>query len=208
TQQRPNLLAQHGWPVERDADGAPSHRRIFLLGVWQIGQYLVAADIERAKRHRPVAGMIEDAAVELGLLVDIGKAVLHHERDLGAVKSDPGRPRLVEIRQIDEQPGIEMQRHRHAVEGLRRRLANLGVFLLLRQAHLDIRLDGFLDVLAGRTKTWSWSPSTTTRSPASTLASTSLTRPTTGMSRARATMATCAVGEPSSRTSPLSRFRS
>ena len=50
-----------------------------------------------------------------GLLIDVGEAILHHERDLGAVEADAGCPGLIEMRQVDEQPGIEIQRHRDAI---------------------------------------------------------------------------------------------
>ena len=71
-QQRPQLLAQHGGPVEADADRAPAHRRVFLLLMGEIRQALVAADIERAEHDRPVAGKLEHPAVKLGLGFDIG----------------------------------------------------------------------------------------------------------------------------------------
>ena len=76
----------------------------------QVGQYLVAADIQGAEDYRPVFGLIENAPIELGLFDNSGEAVPHHERDLGAKEPDPfgaGRPGLG---QVDQQPGIELQR--------------------------------------------------------------------------------------------------
>jgi len=107
----------------------------------KVGQHLVAADIERAKGHRTVADMVEDTAVELGLLIDIGKGVPHHEGDLGAVEPDAFGAGLVEMRQVDQQPGIEVERHADAVHRHRRERANRRIHLLLRQAHLDVGLD-------------------------------------------------------------------
>ena len=67
-QQRAHLAAQQAGPVEAEPDGAPAERRIFLLDVAQIGQHLVAADIEGAEGHRPLAGGIEHGAVKRELL--------------------------------------------------------------------------------------------------------------------------------------------
>ena len=46
------LHAQQARPVEAEADRPPAHRRILFLRGPQIGQHLVAADIERAEGHR------------------------------------------------------------------------------------------------------------------------------------------------------------
>ncbi len=93
-------------------------------------------------------GVVEDAAVERGLLVDIGKVVTHHERDLGAIEPDAGSPRFVEMRQVDEKPGVEMQRDLDAVQRYRRRLADRGIGLLAGKPHPHIGFDRLLDVLA------------------------------------------------------------
>ena len=69
-QQRAHLAAQQAGPVEAEADRAPAERRVLLLDRAHIGQHLVAADIERAEGHRPVAGGVEHRAVERELLAD------------------------------------------------------------------------------------------------------------------------------------------
>ena len=60
----------------------------------------------------------------------------------------------------------------------------------------------------GRTSTAPAAPSTSRSSPSAIVVRRSRTRPTTGTPMARATMVTCAVSEPSSRTTPLRNRRS
>ena len=62
-QQRAQLPAQHGRPVQHHAQRAPAHGRIVLGRHAPVGQVLVAADIERAEGHRPAAGRVEHLAV-------------------------------------------------------------------------------------------------------------------------------------------------
>ena len=71
TDQRPQLLPQHGRAVEPDADRPPAHRRVVLGGMRQIGQHLVAADIERPEEHRAMLGLLEDALVVFGQILDV-----------------------------------------------------------------------------------------------------------------------------------------
>ena len=75
----------------------------------QIGQYLVAADIEGAEDDRPALRLLEDAAVELGLVVDCRESVPHHQRNLGAKEPDPLGAGARELRQIEQQPGVQQQ---------------------------------------------------------------------------------------------------
>ena len=67
-QQRAHLAAQQAGPVEAEPDRAPAQRRVLLLDVAHIGQHLVAADVERAERHRLAAGGVEHGAIERQLL--------------------------------------------------------------------------------------------------------------------------------------------
>ncbi len=54
------LQAQQGWPVQAQAHRAPAQGRVVLaLGV-QIGQHLVAAQVQGAEDHRHVAGAVDD----------------------------------------------------------------------------------------------------------------------------------------------------
>ena len=78
----------------------------------QIGQHLVAADIERAEDDRPLAGLLEGAAVEPGLVGDIGKGVARQQRYLGAEEPDTFRAGRRDLRQVEQQPGIEQQADR------------------------------------------------------------------------------------------------
>src|SRR3546814_14902031 len=56
-QQRPALHLHQPVPLQRKTKRAPAHCRIFirLVRLAQIGQRLVATDVERAEHHRPVS---------------------------------------------------------------------------------------------------------------------------------------------------------
>ena len=67
-QQRADLAAQQPRPVEAEPDRTPAERGIFLGDRVHVGQGLVAADVEGAKRHRLVAGGVQHRAIERELL--------------------------------------------------------------------------------------------------------------------------------------------
>ena len=108
-EQRPDLGAEQRRPVERHADGAPADRRVLLLAHAEVGQHLVAADIERAEHHRPVAGGVEDRLVEAGLLLEPREGRRDHELQLGAEQADAVGARLIEMRQVEQQAGIDVR---------------------------------------------------------------------------------------------------
>ena len=91
-EQRPELQAQQGRPVERHADGAPAHRRIVFFDLAQIGEQLVRPDIERAEGHRPLVGGGEDAAIVSHLRIEARKMLRHHELQFGAEQADAVGP--------------------------------------------------------------------------------------------------------------------
>src|SRR5215471_229493 len=68
TQQRTDLAAQQTGPVEAEPYRAPTERRVLLLLIAHVGKHLVAANVEGAERYRPVAGGVEDGAIERELL--------------------------------------------------------------------------------------------------------------------------------------------
>jgi len=121
--ERAKLLAQDRRPVEQDAQGAPTQCRIlFAIGA-EVGQQLVAADVQRAEHHGPIARLVVDALVQLGLRPDVGIGRPRHERNLGAVESDAVGPGLVEMREVDQEAGVEHERDAGAVAGLGRQVA-------------------------------------------------------------------------------------
>ena len=106
-QQGAQLLPQHRRAVEADADRPPPHRRILFGRVGEIGQHLVAADIERAEHDWPVVDLLVGSLIELGLIGDIRKGVPRQQRDLGAEQADAFRAGCRQLRQIEQQAGIE-----------------------------------------------------------------------------------------------------
>ena len=145
-QQRPQLLAQHCRAIEADANGAPAHRRIVLGRVRQIGENLVAADIERAEHDRPTLGLFIGTPVERGLIGDVGKGVARQERDLGAEQPDPLGTGRAQLREIEQQPGIQQKLDFDPVAGDRRDVAQGLVVSAPRRAGGDGRRDGPLDI--------------------------------------------------------------
>jgi hypothetical protein len=84
-------------------------RRIFLFDVAHVGQYLVAADIERAKGHRLVVGRIENRSIERVLLARPRKVRRDHELQLSPEQADAGGARVGDMRQVDAQARIDQQ---------------------------------------------------------------------------------------------------
>ena len=121
--------------VEPDAQRAPAERRIFLLDALHVRQELVAADVERAEGDRPVAGGVEDGAVELLLGAGPRKARGEHELQFGAEEADRLRPGFRQMRHVDEQPGVHVQADRDAVDADRRRVAESAILRLAPGAH-------------------------------------------------------------------------
>ena len=91
-----------------DADRPPAHAPGCPRLGRQVGQHLVAADIERAEGHRPVAGRVQHAAVERGLRIVVGK-LRDHELELGAEEADALGAGLVEMLQVDQQARVHEQ---------------------------------------------------------------------------------------------------
>ena len=70
---RAKLLAQHARAVEPNPDRAPAHGGVLVDVFAEVGQLLIAADVEGAERDRLAGGLVEDVGVELGLRLDAGK---------------------------------------------------------------------------------------------------------------------------------------
>ena len=113
-------------------------RRVLLLVRAEIGQHLVAADIERAEGHRPLAGGIEDGFVDARLLLEPREGRGDHELQLGAEEADAIGARLVEMRQIEHETGIDVERDPLAVERHRRHAAQGGVLRLTPRPEADL----------------------------------------------------------------------
>src|SRR5205814_374481 len=74
--------------LQRHANRAPAHRRIFLLGLAQIGQHLVGADVEGAEDDRLSLGLAQDGRIVPHLRAEAREVVGHHELQFSAVKAD------------------------------------------------------------------------------------------------------------------------
>ena len=86
-QHRPKLRQEDVGPIQGEADAAPSQKRI-LFRDGEIGQRLVAPDVERAHGHRLGCERLEHLAIDLVLLVLHRKGLARHERKLGAIEPD------------------------------------------------------------------------------------------------------------------------
>ncbi len=108
-QQRSHLRAQQPRTVEPEADRAPAQRRVLLLRLAQIGQHLVAADVEGAEHHRLLPGFRHHRAVHLCLLLEPRQGGRHHELQLGAEQADAVGAGFGKMRHVHQQSGIDVQ---------------------------------------------------------------------------------------------------
>src|SRR5207248_2940982 len=111
------LLPQHGRTVEPDADRAPAHRRVLFRGMREVGEHLVATDIERAEYDRAAVGLLISAAVKLGLVRDIRKRMPRQQRDLGAKQPNALSTCCLQLGQIEQESRIEQQTHGNTIAG-------------------------------------------------------------------------------------------
>ena len=105
-----------------------------MRDVLEIGQHLVAADVDGAEGDRLVARRIEHVAVEPLLRLGAREGGRDHELQLGAEEADAGGARFGKLRQVDGEAGIHHQVDLDAVLALRRLLAQLAVELLPARA--------------------------------------------------------------------------
>ena len=137
-QQGAHLDAEQLRPIHRHADGTPAHGRIFFLGLTQIGQHLVAADVEGAEDHRPAGCFLDHSAVEIGLFVEPRKGIRQHELQFRAVEPDAVGAAFGEMRHVDQEAGIHLQRNAHAILGDGWAVAERLIAPLLAGAETDL----------------------------------------------------------------------
>ena len=133
-QQAAQLRTQKGWPVETDADGAPSKRRVFLLDLRHVRQNLVGADIEGAESNLLAINKFEGGPVKSLLFAHPWQSRRQHELDFGPEKPDRHSPSLRDVLEIDQHSGVHMQIDRDAVLGHGRHVAQFVILLLLARA--------------------------------------------------------------------------
>ena len=103
--------------IEGHANTAPTQERVLFLDR-EVGQRLVAADIQGAHGHRQRVEGLQLLAIGGQLLLLAGKALVDHERHFGTVQADALGAALLGTCNIGEQAGVDPQRHTVAVEGL------------------------------------------------------------------------------------------
>jgi hypothetical protein len=207
SEQRPDLVAEQGRPVERDTQGTPAKRRIFFADRPAIAGNLVAAQIERSKNDRLASGRVQHLLVKGDLIGKPRHVRADHELQLRAEQPDAVGARLVQMRQIEQKACVHVQADLDPVARHRRFIANGGKLRdALRQQRL-LGLEGVTTSGSGRRRISPVSESTTTRSPGRAASEMSSTPPTSGMPSERATIAMCDVCEASSTTSAVSRLR-
>ncbi len=70
---------------------APAHERIGLARVPQVGNRLVAAEVERADRHAVAGAGLDDLAIGRELLLLVGHVGVREEQVLRAEQAHAGR---------------------------------------------------------------------------------------------------------------------
>ncbi len=71
-----------------EADAAKAHERVGFLARAEIGDMLVAAEVERANGHGLARGGLDDLAIGGELLLLVGDRRVRQEQILGAVQPD------------------------------------------------------------------------------------------------------------------------
>ena len=89
-----HLGAKQRRAIERHSNRAPADGGIFFLCLAQIGQHLVAADVERAEYHRLVARDVDDGLIGRELPLQTGKRVGQHKLQFSAEQADASCPRF------------------------------------------------------------------------------------------------------------------
>ena len=111
---RPDLGHEELGVLEEDAGRPPSHERVGLAAPAEVGDGLVAAQVERADRDRLVGRVEDDLAIVLVLLLLAGHVVVGEEEVLGPEQPDArgadllgglGIGEVVDVRQqLDPRP--------------------------------------------------------------------------------------------------------
>ena len=107
---------------------------ILLFDVLHVGEDLVAADVERAERHRAAQRRVDHVPVKRLLLGDPRKMRGKHELQLGAEQSDRLRARLMHMRHVQQQAGVHVQAERDPVGGDVGRVAQGAILVLAARA--------------------------------------------------------------------------
>ncbi|MNO83764.1 hypothetical protein D3C76_750860 [compost metagenome] len=129
--------------VEGDADAAPAEEGVFFLDR-EVGQRLVATNIQGAHGHRQRVEGGELLAVDRQLLLFAGEAVVDHERHFRAVQTDAFGAALLGASDVRQQAGVDPQRHAMAVQRLAGQFAQSGealAQLLFFSDHFAVLLD-------------------------------------------------------------------
>ena len=113
-----HLAFEEAGVLEREADRAPSHERVGLAPTAEVGDGLVAAEVERPDRDGVVGGLGDDPAVIEVLFLLIGDVLVGQEEVFGAEEADPGGadrlrgPRVGDVvdvgQELDLTPSAEM----------------------------------------------------------------------------------------------------
>ena len=93
----------------------------------QIGQHLVATDVDRAEHHRLIARCLQHIAVEPGLPLTRRERGRNQKLEFCAEQPDPVGPGQRQIGQILAQPGVDHQGNAGAIGGARLNLAQPGI---------------------------------------------------------------------------------
>src|SRR5690606_22585606 len=106
---RARLDLEQPFALEREPQRAPTHRGILVLAAGlaaEIGERLVAADVDSTKDHRLVARRVEDVAVEPRLAVPLRQRGRDEELELGADQAYSVGPGQAEHRQVVAQARV------------------------------------------------------------------------------------------------------
>ena len=108
----------------------------------KVRKCLIAADVESAEYDRFAAGLSQNGAIGRYLAIEPRKGLRQHELQLGSEQADAIGARFLQMRHVDEEPGIHVKADAHAILGQCRDVAQRFVLLLPAGAEADLIGEG------------------------------------------------------------------
>ena len=113
--------------------------------VFEIGQALVAADVDGAEDDRLVAGGVEHRAVEPLLRLALGQGRRDQELEFGAEQADPVGAGRAQSGDVVAEARIDHHRDAQPVPGHRRLVLDRGIFGAALLRHRELGVERILD---------------------------------------------------------------
>ena len=90
-----DLAFEEARVLEREPDRPPAHEGVGLVAPAEVGDRLVAAEVEGPDRGDPIRRVLDDLAIVLVLLLFVRHVLVGEEEVFGPEEADAGRPDLL-----------------------------------------------------------------------------------------------------------------